>query len=219
MEDISGNIILPSKQRIVVQDAKAWWQVKYNKGIHLTVLSAVDWDTRKAFHNDMEAAHPWLCYCADHWKVDQIWRDVFSKWKPAQTPTQGGPQGDSQTGTLQREHPINDDQDGPSSKRSKITTLADFLQPKPTKKINHPLWLHLYVCVCVNRTNGFSSQCICQHQTNCKCRSSAKGMYTGVVLFSGLTSSQTDQLSHPGDSENHHQVLSHPRILPSPCDF
>lgn len=193
MEDISGNIVPPATRRAVSQDAKAWWQAKFNKGVRLTVLSGVDWYVRKEFRHDMEEAHPWLRYCADHWKADQVWRDKFSKWNPDLPPAQGGPQRDSQPRTLKRENSADEDQPGPSSKRPKTTAPIDPPRPKPTRKVGSPVIIYArllntfrtihctyipgYMRVSIELTTV--PQCIHQNQTSCSCCSGAAGTYIG----------------------------------------
>lgn len=137
MEDEHGKLLSIGTRTAVARDAKAFWQAKHNKGVHLKSLSKVDWDIRQEFREAMGTEHPWLRYCSDHWKTDQIWRDKFSKWKPI--PVQGGSHDASQLKTLKREHPVDEEQAEPSSKCSKTGAPANRDRAKPTKKVESPI--------------------------------------------------------------------------------
>jgi len=134
MEDGSGNVVSPATRRAVTAHARAFWQEKFNKGIPLPTLTNTDRGLRQEFRAYMEGEYPWLCYCADHWKADQIWRDKFSKWVPAPIP-EGSPQGEMPAGKLKRERPTEDDQAGPSSKRSRTKAPANPPRSKTTARV------------------------------------------------------------------------------------
>ena len=144
MEDEFGNIFPPSKRREVSKDAKAFWQWKHQEKVRLDKLPNIDWELRDEFRSTIEAAHPWLRLCEGHWKADQIWINNFSKWTPAKDPTEGSQQQDA----LKRERPVDEDQQaGPSSKRTKITTTDKECtrpRPKPKMKVKSSLYPNTY---------------------------------------------------------------------------
>jgi len=146
MEDQYGNAIPLSVRKQVVKDAKKFWQEKHNQGIHLDIFGKIGWNMREEFRAALEAEHPWLRLCENHWKADQVWINTFSHWTPA-----GSPNG-TPSGTLKRENPIDESQPGPSSKRPKTTNdkIPVSTRPKPIKKTtgqtSNPLYLNSRTC-------------------------------------------------------------------------
>ena len=72
------------KTSLVSRDAKAFWQWKYQKKVHLDKLTTIGWELHDEFRSTIKAVHPWLHLCEGHWKADQIWINNFSKWMPAE---------------------------------------------------------------------------------------------------------------------------------------
>jgi hypothetical protein len=137
MEDQNGVVISPSRRRKLKTDARVFWQSKYNKGEPLNNFKNIDLGHRDDFRAFMEKAHPWLRLCENHWKVDQIWIDNFSQWKPA-TPLKDGVKKEV---TVKRgrsesieDDQLEDDQPGPSLKKSKAMATEKPAVPRPKPK-------------------------------------------------------------------------------------
>ena len=126
-EDDAGNVIPPSRRLRVTRDARSIWQDMHDKGKRLGPLSKVGWEVREEFRTCMEARHPWLRLCDDHWKVDQIWSNHYSGWTPAGASKGKGPE------TLKRERSAEEDEAGPIEKRPK-TIIQQRPLPKPITK-------------------------------------------------------------------------------------
>jgi hypothetical protein len=135
MEDEHGNVIPASTRRQVTRDLKAFWQGKYEKNERLDNLTHLGWDIRQEFRAVMETSYPWLRLCEGHWKADQLWSNHFSQWKPARATVQNDA---TQSGTLKREHSVDEDEAGPSSKRPKTVAPEIPTWPRPTKNVSNP---------------------------------------------------------------------------------
>lgn len=125
-EGPDGNVIPHAQRPQVTRDARAIWQDMHEKGKRLDTLTKIGWDLLQDFRTRMELLHPWLRLCAGHWKADQIWSNHFSSWwsdRKGKRPE-----------TLKREHSIEEDEAGPSQKKSKTSTDCST-RPKPTRKV------------------------------------------------------------------------------------
>ena len=140
MEDENGKMVSPAVRREVSKDVRAFWQEKHNAGIHVGKLTSMGLDIRDDFRARMEKAYPWLRLCEGHWKVDQLWSMNFSKWKPATTPESDA----TNLGTLKREHPTDENQAGPSSKKTKITAVGKLASHKP--KVINKVYSSFTIC-------------------------------------------------------------------------
>ena len=127
-EDPSGKLIPPSRRPYVTKDMRSIWQEMHDKGKRLDILTKIGWEVREEFRSRMEALHPWLRLCDDHWKVDQLWSNNFSSWVSALDGKGKRPE------SLKREYSVGeDDEAGPSKKRTR-TLVHQSTRPKPTKK-------------------------------------------------------------------------------------
>ena len=129
-EDELGNRIPRFHQKRVTSTMRSIWQDMYDRGNRLGPFMTMGWDIRKEFRERMEAKHPWLHLCADHWKADQLWMNHFSGWTPATAESGKG----KQPKTLKRERCTEENAEaGPSQKKLK-TLDQQPTRPKPTKK-------------------------------------------------------------------------------------
>ena len=130
MEDQNGNVVPPSTRKLVTRDIKAFWREKTNQGIEILPFTRMGWDIRTEFRDRMEHEYPWLRLCEGHWKCDQLWIMTYKKgWKEASTTTEGSDD-QTQQGSLKREHSVEEDQAGPSSKRAKIAAVGKLARHK-----------------------------------------------------------------------------------------
>ena len=119
----------------------------HDNGKRLSPLSKVGWEVRKEFHTHMEARHPWLCLCDDHWKVDQIWSNHFSGWTLAGASKGKGPE------TLKRECSIEEDEAGPSEKRPKnLNQQRPRPKPAPRQVAKVSTYFH-YIYIVTENTS------------------------------------------------------------------
>ena len=141
MEDESGSIISLSIRKQVVKDVKAFMQEKHNKDARLDVLSNLALDVRTEYRNAIEGLHPWLQLCENHWKADQLWSNVWTRWNLAGAITKGT-QDATELKVLKREHSVDEGQAGPSSKRIKTMDVKKPIpsRPKPTPKVSPPFY-------------------------------------------------------------------------------
>jgi len=75
----NGNILPPERRKAVTNDLRAWWQQEYEDGIQLKPIMDMGWQRCNAYRTHIEAKHPWLCLCSDHWKADMLWKNHFSR--------------------------------------------------------------------------------------------------------------------------------------------
>ena len=106
----------------------------HNRNIPLGPIRSVSFDVRDEYRKRIEELHPWLHLCRGSWKAEQIWTDIYTDWKPSD-PGAGKQR-------AKREHPIEDDEPGPSSKKLKTPApegpetpaLEKRARPKPTMR-------------------------------------------------------------------------------------
>ena len=125
-EDGTGGLIPPSRRSRVTRDLRSIWQDLLEKGKRLDCISKIGWEVREEYRTRIEALHPWLRLCDDHWKADQLWTNYFSGWIKGKG---------KQTVSLKREHSAEEGEDetGPSPKKLK-TPAQPPAPPNPTKK-------------------------------------------------------------------------------------
>lgn len=81
MEDSDGKQVTASQKSAARNRAKRFWlKLAKNGGTPPASLGKVDSDTRDEFVVFMEEGFPWLRYCEDHWKSDQVWINHYSSW-------------------------------------------------------------------------------------------------------------------------------------------
>ena len=83
----------------------------HNRNIPLGPIRSVSFNVRNEYRKRIEELHPWLRLCRGSWKAEQIWTDIYTDWKPSD-PGAGKQR-------AKREHPIEDDEPGPSLKKLK----------------------------------------------------------------------------------------------------
>lgn len=105
----------------------------YNKKQPISILTKLKCNVLSNYHTFIEAKYPWLCLCNNHWKADALWTNNWTGWKPDVRVTQD----EAQLGALKREHSINEDQAGSSSKQPKTTAVEKSAWPKPAKKVGN----------------------------------------------------------------------------------
>jgi hypothetical protein len=141
MEDQNGVVVSSSRRRGVKADARMFWQGKYNKGVPLNSFKHIDVELRDEFRAYMEKAHPWLRLCENHWKADQIWIDNFSQWKPAPPLGDGVKEVTVKRGRSEsiEDDQLEDDEPGPSLKKSKTMATEEPAVPRPKPKPTKPV--------------------------------------------------------------------------------
>ena len=126
-----GGLVPPDRRKAVTNDLRAWWKQKHDDKVQLKPIMEIGWKLRDEYRSYIEAKHPWLRLCADHWKADMLWKNHFSTWTPAEVPTNG--EGST---SLKREHSP-EGEAGPSSKKLKSVAAAEpevrKSRPMPTK--------------------------------------------------------------------------------------
>jgi len=80
MEDENGVQLPESKKAAARKKAAGFWLKLYNKGIVPQTYGNADIDLREEFIAIMENTFPWLCYCEDHWKSEQVWHNNYTTW-------------------------------------------------------------------------------------------------------------------------------------------
>ncbi len=83
IEDQNGVLISTSVSAAVKEKMRQLWQHLFNIGRLPPNFGATDSETLAWFRNEMYRAFPFLLFCAYHWKLDKLWKDTFSGWKPA----------------------------------------------------------------------------------------------------------------------------------------
>lgn len=123
-EDPEGNVIPPDQRAVVTSNMRAIWKEMYNDKKELGPKTKISWKVREEFRIRMEALHPWLRLCENHWKVDQLWTNHFSSWRNSVMPTKP-----KDRGSLKRERSPEEGEAGPSSK--KLKTFAPVRERSP----------------------------------------------------------------------------------------
>ena len=80
IEDKNGEQIPEDTKDAARAKAKAFWVKLFNRGIAPPCHGEADINIQEGFQAHMENAFPWLRYCENHWKTDQIWRNHYSDW-------------------------------------------------------------------------------------------------------------------------------------------
>ena len=80
MEDKNGAPIPESQKSAARAKAKGYWLKLFNNGIAPSSHGKADIDIKDSYIALMEDAFPWLHYCKNHWKCEQIWRNHYSYW-------------------------------------------------------------------------------------------------------------------------------------------
>ncbi len=87
IEDEYGNPVSTSTAASIRECMRQHWQTLHNKGRLPPNFSAADSEVLHWFRNQMYREFPNLMLCDFHWKLDRLWKDTFSGWRPANTRT------------------------------------------------------------------------------------------------------------------------------------
>lgn len=91
MEDENGEQISECNKTAARSRARKFWtKVSRNGGTPPTSLGKADTDVRDAFVACMEDAFPWLRFCENHWKAEQIWINHYGSWLVSMKKSAGG---------------------------------------------------------------------------------------------------------------------------------
>ena len=84
MEDENGEQ-MPELQKTAARSrARGFWtKVSRNGGTPPASLGKADSDVRDSFVAYMEEGFPWLRFCENHWKSEQIWINHYGSWLTA----------------------------------------------------------------------------------------------------------------------------------------
>ena len=80
MEDENGNQVPESDRDTARAKAKAFWVKLFKSGMAPASFSRLDIDAKDEYILLMETAFPWLRYCENHWKCEQIWLNHYPPW-------------------------------------------------------------------------------------------------------------------------------------------
>ena len=132
----NGNVVPRGRRLRICNEVRSMLTDLRDKGIEITTIKNMGWEVRQDYRNRMETLYPWLRLCADQWKADQVWDSAIGSWSPS-------PKGKmKELENLKREHPIEESEPGPSSKKLKAVDVEHPKtpvrmkpnRPKPTKK-------------------------------------------------------------------------------------
>ncbi len=87
IEDEYRNPVSTSTAASIRECMRQHWQTLHNKGRLPPNFSAADSEVLHWFRNQMYREFPNLMLCDFHWKLDRLWKDTFSGWRPANTRT------------------------------------------------------------------------------------------------------------------------------------
>lgn len=82
MEDEEGEAIPKHTRDAARSKAKGFWIEILAKGIAPPSYGKAGINMKNEYITLMENAFPWLRYCENHWKSEQIWRNGYSDWYP-----------------------------------------------------------------------------------------------------------------------------------------
>ena len=137
---------------------RSWWQEKHNEGIVLMTVTNIGWRRRHEYRNHMEERHPWLRLCADHWKVDMLWKNHFSLWSPAPDPAKGKAREGSSG--ARRKCSLEEDEAGPSSKKVRFGSEEPVCKARPQpKKIVPMVSLISHINYVITHHHNSSTHC------------------------------------------------------------
>ena len=80
MEDENGDTIPESERDAARATAKAFWVKLSKKNAAPTHFGALDIDLKHEHFLLMETSFPWLHYCENRWKAEQLWRNHYPPW-------------------------------------------------------------------------------------------------------------------------------------------
>jgi len=80
MEDEHGVQLSKTQKDAARAKAKGFWIKLFSKGIAPSSHREVDIDINTEYIALMENSFPWLRYCENHWKSEQIWRNHYTGW-------------------------------------------------------------------------------------------------------------------------------------------
>ena len=86
MEDEYGQSISAGIKSAVFDDVKSFWVDMHDSIGSPKSFSKTGLMTKEKFRNHMEGKYPWLRLCEAHWKVNQLWINYFTMWKPNPSP-------------------------------------------------------------------------------------------------------------------------------------
>ena len=91
MEDETGEQVPDSQKKAARNRARSFWlKIAKNGETPPASLGKADSDTRDAFVVCMEEGFPWLRYCENYWKSEQIWINHYGSWLVSLKATAGG---------------------------------------------------------------------------------------------------------------------------------
>lgn len=91
MENEDGEQMSESNKTAARSRARKFWtKLSNNGGTPPTSLGKADSDVRDAFVACMEGAFPWLRFCENHWKAEQIWINHYGSWLVSWKKSAGG---------------------------------------------------------------------------------------------------------------------------------
>ena len=80
MEDENGDPIPESERDAARAKAKAFWIKLFKNKIAPVKFGAADLDIKEEYYLLMESSFPWLRYCENRWKAEQLWRNHYPPW-------------------------------------------------------------------------------------------------------------------------------------------
>ena len=80
MEDENGAQLPESQKAAARTKARTFWIKLFKAGKAPPSHGKLDIDIKDEYIALMEDSFPWLRYCENHWKSDQIWRNHYSDW-------------------------------------------------------------------------------------------------------------------------------------------
>ena len=80
MEDAQGNPIPEPDRDAARAKARAFWLQLLRDGRAPQKHGVAPSDVKDKYILLMEESFPWLRYCENHWKTEQIWRNHYSQW-------------------------------------------------------------------------------------------------------------------------------------------
>ena len=80
MEDKDGQQQSRSTKDHARATARGFWIKLLQDGMAPTHFGALDLPLKNEYISLMEREYPWLRYCDNHWKAEQIWRGHYPQW-------------------------------------------------------------------------------------------------------------------------------------------
>ena len=95
MEDTEGYRVSVTWQKQILEEVHTSWRTMQAFEIELKPLRSMPAPPRDYFRARLAVKCPELRLCANHWKVDRVWRKNFSSWNPEKLGQVPQPQNDN----------------------------------------------------------------------------------------------------------------------------